>query len=57
MVDKLSAEAREVGSANYYEAVGVTRRDFMQGVVAAGAVSGAGLGAMYFGYDKVTDPV
>ncbi|QDV70785.1 Glucose--fructose oxidoreductase precursor [Rosistilla carotiformis] len=57
MVDKLSDEARQIGSANYYEAVGVTRRDFLQGVVAAGAVSGAGLGAMYFGYDKVTDPV
>ncbi len=61
MVDKLSSEQREVGKHNYYSAVGsyydVNRRDFLRGIVSAGAVSGAGLGAMYFGYGKVTDPV
>ncbi len=61
MVDKLSSEQREVGQANYYSAVGsyydVNRRDFLRGIVSAGAVSGAGLGAMYFGYNKVKDPV
>jgi predicted dehydrogenase len=53
----LSAEEKQVGQDNYYESVGVTRRDFIKGVAAAGAVSGAGLGAMYFGYGKVDDPV
>lgn len=61
MVDKLSSEQREVGKHNYYSAVGsyydVNRRDFLRGIVSAGAVSGAGLGAMYFGYGKVNDPV
>ena len=31
---------------------GVSRRDFIKGTVAAGAVVGGGLGAFYFGYDK-----
>lgn len=53
----LSAEQRTTGRDNYYEAIGVTRRDFIKGVAAAGVVSGAGLGAMYFGYGKVNDPV
>ena len=53
----LSAEQKQTGQDNYYEAVGVTRRDFIKGVAAAGAVSGAGLGAMYFGYGTVKDPV
>ncbi len=61
MVDKLSSEQREVGQANYYEAVGsyydVNRRDFLRGIISASAVSGAGLGAAYFGYNKVNDPV
>ena len=65
----LTPEEKKVGQGNYHEALGamdksdytdargVSRRDFLKGVVAAGAVSGAGLGAMYFGYGKVTDPV
>ena len=51
----LSPEDRAIGNDNFYEAVGVNRRDFMKNVVAAGAVSGAGLGAMYFGYGSAKD--
>lgn len=54
---ELTKEQRQVGADNYYEAVGVTRRDFIKGVAAAGVVSGGGLGAMYFGYGKPSDPV
>ncbi len=65
----LTPDEKKVGQENYHEAMGamdqssyadargVSRRDFLKGVVAAGAVSGAGLGAMYFGYSKVKDPV
>jgi len=53
----LTPEERAVGRDNYYEAVGFTRRDFMKQIIATGAVAGAGLGAMYFGYEKITDPV
>jgi predicted dehydrogenase len=61
MVDKLSPDQKEVGTHNYHAAVGayydVNRRDFLRGIVGVGAVSGAGLGAMYYGYGKVNDPV
>ena len=65
MVDKLDADQREVGEHNYHAAVGAyyenqvdpSRRDFLRGIIAAGAVTGAGLGAAYFGYGKVKDPV
>lgn len=53
----LTPEEKQTGQDNFHEAVGVTRRDFIKGVGAAGVVSGAGLGAMYFGYGKVDDPV
>ncbi|MDA8746312.1 Gfo/Idh/MocA family oxidoreductase [Rubripirellula amarantea] len=61
MVDKLSADQREVGKHNYYSAIGsyydVNRRDFLRGIVAGGVATGAGLGAAYFGYGKVDKPV
>ncbi len=55
-------EEREVGRDNYWEAIGfwdtaVSRRDFLKKTIAVGAVTGGGLGAMYFGYDKITNPV
>lgn len=51
----LTPDQRAIGKDNYFEAVGSSRRDFMKDVIAAGAVSGAGLGAMYFKYGKVSD--
>jgi len=56
-MNPLSPDDRTTGKNNFDEAVGFTRREFMQGIVAAGAVSGGGLGAMYFGYEKISDPV
>ncbi|MCA9150786.1 MAG: Gfo/Idh/MocA family oxidoreductase, partial [Planctomycetales bacterium] len=54
----LNPEQKAVGSDNYYEALGVSRRDFLKGVALAGVTSGAGLGAMYFGYGgRLNDPV
>ncbi len=53
----VTPEDKEVGRDNYFEALGVNRRDFMRNVIAAGAVSGVGLGAMYFGYEKISNPV
>lgn len=53
----LTDEEKQIGQENFHEAVGVTRRDFIKGVASAGVVSGAGLGAMYFGYSKIADPV
>ena len=47
----LSPEEKAVGKENFQNAIGVTRRDFLKTGIAAGAVSGAGLGAMYFGYE------
>ncbi len=53
----LSAEEKVSGQDNFYEAMEVSRRDFLREVIGAGLVTGAGLGAMYFGYGKVEDPV
>lgn len=64
-MNNLSPEEKAVGKDNFNAAIasehlsrnGVNRRDFMKGAVAAGVVSGAGLGAMYFNYSKVDKPV
>jgi predicted dehydrogenase len=48
----LSEAQKWVGKENFTDAVGVTRRDFLTGTVAAGIASGAGLGSIYFGYGK-----
>ncbi len=62
---QLTPEEKDIGQENYYSAVSelsarhpdITRRDFLRTALATGAVSGAGLGAMYFGYKEITDPV
>jgi predicted dehydrogenase len=53
----LTPEEKTIGQDNYHAALGLSRRDFLKEVIAAGAISGAGLGAMYFGYHSVGDPV
>ena len=54
----LTPEEKEIGRANYYEALGYTRRDFLKGSLAAGVGVGAAGGAMYFGYDpQLSDPI
>ncbi len=57
----LTPEEREVGRENYYSAVTahdkVSRRDFLVRTIAAGGVTAAGVGAMYFGYQRPNRPV
>jgi predicted dehydrogenase len=54
----LNPEEKAVGQENFAGAIGVTRRDFLKTGIAAGAVSGAGLGAMYFGYEaSIANPL
>ncbi|MGD9723413.1 MAG: Gfo/Idh/MocA family protein [Pirellulales bacterium] len=54
----LSPEEKAVGQENFQGTIGVTRRDFLKTGIAAGVVSGAGLGAMYFGYEaSLKDPL
>lgn len=56
-MNNLSPEEKQVGRDNYYEATGVSRRDFLKGIATTGVVTGAGLGAAYFGYSNVANPV
>lgn len=56
----LSPEEKRIGKQNFHAAIGseLTRREFLQGGLAAGVGTGAGLGSFYFGYDKLNgDPV
>jgi predicted dehydrogenase len=54
----LTKEEKDLGKENFYNVAGrPSRREFLiSGLLAAGA-GGAGLGAMYFGYEKIKDPV
>ena len=54
----LTPEEKAIGKENFNQAIGTTRRDFLMGTLATGAATGAGLGAMYFGYGpKLEDPL
>lgn len=66
----LTPEEREIGKANFQNVVTsnvekdlpwhgtITRREFLERSALAAAASGAGLGAFYFGYQKLSgDPV
>lgn len=48
----LTDEQKAIGKENFHNVVGTTRRGFFRDVIRAGAASGAGLGAMYFGYGE-----
>ena len=57
----LTPEERQIGRDNYYQVVSdheqYTRRDILKQALAFGGVSAAGVGAIYFGYKKVNNPV
>lgn len=57
----LTPEERETGRDNYYGAVtaydDINRRDFLVKTIAAGGVAAAGVGAMYFGYQRPNRPI
>ena len=48
----LTDSQKWIGKENFSDAVGVTRREFITGTLAAGLASGAGLGSLYFGYGR-----
>jgi predicted dehydrogenase len=48
----LTESQKQIGKENFADVVGVTRRDFLTGTLAAGLATGAGLGSIYFGYGK-----
>lgn len=54
---QLTPEQRAIGKENFHNAIGITRREFLGKSLAAGVVSGAGLGGFYYGYDKIKEPV
>ncbi len=61
----LTPEDRDVGRNNYYDVLTDYdrqtyhrhRRGFLKQVIAAGGVSAAGIGALYFGYGRPANPV
>ncbi|MDA7949913.1 MAG: Gfo/Idh/MocA family oxidoreductase [Pirellulaceae bacterium] len=53
----LTPEERQIGKDNYHNALSVSRREFLGGLLATGAVSSLGFGAIYFGYEKIGEPL
>jgi len=57
----LTPEERQTGRDNYHAAVTeyerFSRRDFLWRTAAAGGATAAGVGALYFGYEKPRDPL
>jgi predicted dehydrogenase len=52
----LSPEEKAIGKQNFQEAVGTTRREFLQSsVLVGGAAAAASLGSIYFGYGPKLD--
>jgi predicted dehydrogenase len=52
----LSPEEKEIGKQNFDEAVGTTRREFLQNIgIVGGTAAVAGLGATYFNYGPKLD--
>ncbi|MEI7863627.1 MAG: twin-arginine translocation signal domain-containing protein, partial [Planctomycetota bacterium] len=48
----LNETQKKIGKENFDDVVGLTRRDFLTGTLAAGLATGAGLGSIYFGYGQ-----
>ena len=52
----LSPEEKKIGKQNFHEAVGTTRRTFLQDIgILGGTAAAVGLGAKYFGYGPKLD--
>ncbi len=54
---QLTDEQKAAAKQSYDETLRVTRRSFLTTLPAAVAASGVGLGAAYFGYKKISDPL
>ena len=60
-MNSLTPDEKATGSENYYSAMTAynkhSRRDFLKGAAVAGVGASAGAGALYFGYQKPTEPI
>jgi len=58
-MNALNPAEKAVGRTNFHTVIGsdLTRREFLMRSIASGAVGAAGLGAFYFGYEKLKSPI